>query len=567
MAFACGTTLVACAAAPSDGLMYGGDDETSAGVAVGTEATTGSTDAGAGTSTATPTSGGTGTSTADADADTTAAGSVFDVGGRQDLGTRPVCSVVAQRGAVPPCVEQAPPDAFEPVVQWSWTDPVYSMSIATPVVANLTDDNDDGVVDLCDVPDVVLTAMPAMGPGRIFVRSGDDGSPHFEIANFVNRRITPALGDITGDGVPEILHVASNILGTGPGNLVAFDAEQGAVLWTSEAGSGVVDYGGPALADLDADGDVEILLGGAVYDHEGLQLWNSGQDAGPAVGSVPIAADLDDDGDLEVIHGARAYHHDGSLYYESVLADETTHNGTPHIGNFDDDAEPEIVVLTSNGMSLLDHTGAALWTDQRPTGDPAEPWTVWLKPGTVHDFDGDGAAEFATGSGQHYAVYEIDAAGPSVVWQATVDDVTGSAAGTAFDFLGDGVAEAMYADESQLFVFDGDGVPLVTQTRESMTGFEYPVVADVDNDGSAEILVVSNFQASQAVPTPALQVIGDADDRWIAARRIWNQHAYHVTNVREDGTVPAVQPKSWQSLNTFRVNAQVEDGGVCRPAG
>ena len=43
------------------------------------------------------------------------------------------------------------------------------------------------------------------------------------------------------------------------------------------------------------------------------------------------------------------------------------------------------------------------------------------------------------------------------MWTATVQDASGLAAGTAFDFLGDGTAEAMYADETTLFVFDGDG--------------------------------------------------------------------------------------------------------------
>ena len=43
----------------------------------------------------------------------------------------------------------------------------------------------------------------------------------------------------------------------------------------------------------------------------------------------------------------------------------------------------------------------------------------------------------------------------------------------------------------------------------SGTLVEYPVVADVDNDGSAE-----------------------------PACRVWNQHAYLITNVREDGTIP-----------------------------
>jgi hypothetical protein len=92
------------------------------------------------------------------------------------------------------------------------------------------------------------------------------------------------------------------------------------------------------------------------------------------------------------------------------------------------------------------------------------------------------------------------------------------------------------------------------------------VVADVDDDGSAEILVVSNFDATGARTAPTLQVIRDRRDRWIPARRIWNQHTYHVTNVREDATIPTVEPKSWERLNTYRTNAQLADGGgVCQP--
>ena len=57
--------------------------------------------------------------------------------------------------------------------------------------------------------------------------------------------------------------------------------------------------------------------------------------------------------------------------------------------------------------------------------------------------------------------------------------------------------------------------------------FEGPI-AVIDNDGSAEIVVVSNGGSQ-----PAVQVIRDVEDRWIQARRIWNQHAYHVTNVMQ----------------------------------
>jgi len=147
-----------------------------------------------------------------------------------------------------------------------------------------------------------------------------------------------------------------------------------------------------------------------------------------------------------------------------------------------------------------------------------------------------------------------------------VSDLSGIAGGTAFDFDGDGVAEAMYGDETHMYVFDGQGVPLLSAPRGSQTGTEYPVVADIDNDGSAEILVVSNLTLDfLPAETPTVQAIRDVDDRWIAARRIWNQHAYSVSNVEEDGTIPSAAGKSWLELNTFRTNAQIENGGICQP--
>ena len=77
-------------------------------------------------------------------------------------------------------------------------------------------------------------------------------------------------------------------------------------------------------------------------------------------------------------------------------------------------------------------------------------------------------------------------------------------------------------------------------------------------------MVVSNlgWQGSHA---PPIQVVRDRLDRWIPARRIWNQHTYHVTNVREDGTIPQIEKPHWQLLNTFRTQAQIGKNGVCLP--
>jgi hypothetical protein len=114
-----------------------------------------------------------------------------------------------------------------------------------------------------------------------------------------------------------------------------------------------------------------------------------------------------------------------------------------------------------------------------------------------------------------------------------------------------------------MFIFDGAGKVLLQIPRSSGTLSEYPIVADIDNDGSAEIVVVScQYMQPQS---PTVQVIRDKMDRWIQARRIWNQHTYHVTNVREDGTIPQFEAPSWKQLNTFRTNSQIEGGGLCKP--
>ncbi|MCC6528370.1 MAG: hypothetical protein IT373_37340, partial [Polyangiaceae bacterium] len=55
-----------------------------------------------------------------------------------------------------------------------------------------------------------------------------------------------------------------------------------------------------------------------------------------------------------------------------------------------------------------------------------------------------------------------------------------------------------------------------------------------------------------------IRVYHDANDQWVRSRRIWNQHAYAVTHVDEDGTIPKtdVWANNWldPSLNNFRQN-------------
>ncbi|MBL8944141.1 MAG: VCBS repeat-containing protein [Myxococcales bacterium] len=451
--------------------------------------------------------------------------------------------------SVMPCSNQAPPDSFDAEVQWTWGS---GESYHTPLVINLTDDNGNGEIDVCDTPDVIVLVGTAAG--TMVVLDGATGNEHFTINAALNPNVTPAVGDIDDDGLPELV-AAVGIFG---GTLVAYEHD-GTPKWTASAPFAAQVGSAIGIANFDNEGSAEVYVAGQVVRGDtGELILGAPPQAGLLSGQLtaPVAADLDGDDDLEFIRGQDAYHLDGTVYY----ANPDQAGGFPQIGNLDEDDDPEILIISTNGISVFEHDGAVKYADIRPSGDPAG--FSWYRPATIHDLDGDGDAEYAVSSASHYAAYLADG---TVMWIANVQDPSGIAAGTAFDFLGDGTAEAIFADEYHLFAFDTAGAPLLQVDRSSGTLIEYPSVADVDNDGAADILVVSNRNFEGEQLTPTLQVIRDSQDRWIQARRIWNQHTYHVTNVNEDGTIPDVEPKSWRLQNTYRTNAQIEGGSVCVP--
>ena len=58
---------------------------------------------------------------------------------------------------------------------------------------------------------------------------------------------------------------------------------------------------------------------------------------------------------------------------------------------------------------------------------------------------------------------------------------------------------------------------------------QYPVIADVDADGAAEIVSVGSSK---------LNVFKSSGQPWAPARPVWNQYMYNVTNINKDLTVP-----------------------------
>jgi hypothetical protein len=113
-------------------------------------------------------------------------------------------------------------------------------------------------------------------------------------------------------------------------------------------------------------------------------------------------------------------------------------------------------------------------------------------------------------------------------------------------------------------IYNGiDGDLLYSTCNTNGTLFEYPLVADVDNDGQADIIVVSNNYAFDCEGpgsgrTTGVRIFGDANNSWVRTRRVWNQHAYHVTNVSESGEIPSIEiaNNTVPRLNNYRQNVQ-----------
>jgi hypothetical protein len=439
----------------------------------------------------------------------------------------PGAGYVAQDDA---CVRGPVVGSFSPVVEWQWfenpTFPGYDDLMSTPAVGDITGDG---------VPDVVFTSFAGgayTSAGAITAISGVDGSTHWSAMPGIYASAGVALGDLDGDGLPEVCTA---------GNAAAVVCLDGAgnVKW--QAGTELSYIGSPALADLDGDGLAEVILGRQVFNHDGSVRW-----AGTAgVGySLSFAADMDDDEALEVVAGNTVYDTDGTVLWTSGGFD-----GMGAVGDFDDDGRAEVVTTGNGTVTLTDDDGTVLWSVGVPQGGGGG-------PPTVADFDGDGAPEIGVAGAYAYSVIEGDG---STRWSMPVQDYSSSVTGSAvFDFEGDGAAEVVYGDEVTLWVFDGatGAVELAVDGHASGTLYEYPLIVDVDADGSSEIVLASNNYAFSG--WNGITVIGDAASSWAASRPVWNQFAYSITNVNDDLSIPARPEKNWLSWNNFRTGGTLE---------
>jgi hypothetical protein len=323
--------------------------------------------------------------------------------------------------------------------------------------------------------------------------------------------------------------------------------------------------------------------------------WNSGYHS--------FAYDIDGDGsEMELVAGNTIYNSDGSIYCELTNSGGLEADGYPAVADvIGSDGLPEIVISGNHWVSIYNGSPNSLGNCEliaanvnKPEADGSMPDDLPTHPDcnesssafggqpTIADFTGDGSLEIGVAGSCWYSVFEYNGSGllERLALTQTRDWSSASTGATVFDFNGDGANEVVFSDEHAVYVWwidDSHGlepwermVTLLEDTNhKSWTIHEYPLVADVDGDGKAEIVAVnSHLEAPDDSPTVhyGIYVLGSADDDWVSARTQWSQHAYYVTNISTDGSVeyapPNYSPHTSDDFNSFRAQAPGSFGSL-----
>jgi|GEM_PF-491460 len=218
---------------------------------------------------------------------------------------------------------------------------------------------------------------------------------------------SPVLADLDGDGDSEII-VALDEESRESDGLFAIQGD-GTFLWQRR----YTTEGPMSVADFDGDGDVEIALCGYgpgitrvytfILDHNGQQInrWRGGSKKGTAI------ADLDADGEPELVFctedSVMAVHVDGSTLWTVRVRGPFGDEGALSVGDIDDDGFSEVYVnsyIEADGFAYsLVH---AFDHEGRELSDAGFPKTLmgdpWYCSPLIGDVDGDMQKELVVAS-------------------------------------------------------------------------------------------------------------------------------------------------------------------------
>lgn len=451
----------------------------------------------------------------------------------------------------------------------------YGAYTSRVTAAPLMDKNGDGVINQHDSADIVLLKNDDVD-STITVLDGSDLSLNTKKWSLTNvfklytsyHLSGPTVGDIDNDGELEILFMTRGTMENPEfhSGLAAIESD-GSIKWHVEARlpHGATDPTSvrqtlsnrvPILADLNGDGQVEVFMGGDVFNAEnGEILWSVPIEFHFGDNETALIADMNLDNVLDIIISSHAY--SGKLDNEvlfTVLDKGCGHNysfaceiSATHsaLANLDNDLEPEIIVpaYTANTSLIYNFNASTgelehqFLSSASSCGTPA-----------VADFDGDSLPEIAMDCNGVVQMFEHDG---TLKWSRSHQEhqlAGGGSGAAAFDFNYNGRAEVVFMTYFSIYILDGItgdilGVAPYQSDLNAIT------IVDLDADGHAEILVpyipiVSSGSSS------GIRVYQNRQNRWAPTRNIWNQSSnYYINNINDDGSIPT--PEQASNHDTF----------------
>lgn len=478
------------------------------------------------------------------------------------------------------------------------TDWVNASSV--PMVVNLDPQNGN-------IPEIIVPEGDAGSAGfgvlvnKLLIYQGDgSNASNPDVLNIPektsNRFSTYAIADVNSDGIPEMAVSTQFGLTKVYSNFNQGSSQPMTVFATGSPTSWA--HGHMAFADFDQDGTPELYNGNFVYQFDlsnpnspqlNLKLSgashaghnNSGSTGAVAVDILSVA-DCNGDPDcngLELVAGAIIYAIDldpldGDGLQIKVIKNLNNmsslgpfQDGYNYVADLNLDGLPEIVTAghhgpaNKNGFYVWDKTGLVA-KFENPDPGLGDPQFISLAIANVFDDHSAGFAldypEIIYPTRTKITSFNLQKAIASPTtpywWSANVIDGSRSAGPSCFDLNSDGFAEIIYRDEQKMHIMYGGALPFpagVDANRnwmvfdcQSATIDEYPVIADIDGDEEAEILVtgkVAPFISDQLDNRGRLIVIESDGLPWPSSRALWNQYSYFGVNINDDLTVPKVQ--------------------------
>jgi large repetitive protein len=410
---------------------------------------------------------------------------------------------------------------------------------------------------------------------QVFLLNGNDGSIK-ATANVTSPRWRISMANVQDDACGEVFAIEYS---SNDYKIVALDCNL-TQLWKSEyRDKDPVHLG---YADFDHDGKVEMYYKDEIRDPvDGVRLVKGADNNWDNINGGPVAVDimgdpnpLVDDDNLELIIGGTIYTVNlgartadaGSLTVLKTIpipyAVKHSQNATS-VADYNLDGSLDVIitgedpagittvffwdVLNDNVLTFSDPLSNAV----AGSNDYLQGWKGGTGRLNIGDLDGDGSLNVSFVSGKY--LYALDE-NWNLFWRVVINEETSGYTGcTLFDFNGDGKTEVVYRDEQWLYIINGDDGSIFTQQRcISRTNVEYPIVADVDADGSTEICVPcgtddaaawANFNDLSYSENSHVRVYKSGGEPWVPARRLWNQHGYFNVNVNDDLSIPRYQQK------------------------